>query len=137
MLLVTACSVPLPAPSTNPHVLVYSTPVRTSPARPLVDLRTKVDGKVLLHHVADSGDEISWTGTVKVKGPYKVTVDCVGAQGMLMVAPHKGWKAVRQCGVKYGTYTVGGDPGSKPTVATLMIEAPQHAGWAVLVTRAR
>lgn len=119
MLFMAACSVQLPEDST----------------RPLVDLRTEVKGKILLHHVADSGDQTEWVGKLKAGNLYKVAVDCVGSQGMMTIVPRKGWTTARQCSAGFGTYTVDNRPASTPEVETLMIKAPRGARWAVLAVQ--
>ncbi|MET8162593.1 hypothetical protein ABZT47_40090 [Sphaerisporangium sp. NPDC005289] len=81
MLLMAACSERLSAePSLSIQVPAPSPSASPPPARPLVDLRTKVKGKVLLHHVADDGDA-EWAGKLKVGNSYKIAVDCAGSQG--------------------------------------------------------
>ncbi|MCK2215292.1 hypothetical protein MF672_016060 [Actinomadura sp. ATCC 31491] len=103
------------------------------PERPLIDLRTKVKGKVLLQHVADSGHQTKWAGKVKAGDFYKVAVDCVGSRGMLVIVPQKGWKSARQCSAGFGAYTVDHRYASESAVETVRIEAPSGARWAVLV----
>ncbi|MEV4370109.1 hypothetical protein AB0J71_23775 [Nonomuraea sp. NPDC049637] len=115
--------VPAPSPSASPP-----------PARQLVDLRTKVKGNVLLHHVADSGD-IEWVGKLKVGTSYKIALDCAGSQGKLTIVMSEGFQALRQCAAGYTTYTIGDYPVSRPEPYTLTINAPADARWAVLVAR--
>lgn len=136
MLFMAACSARLPANS-NPstHVRAPSVSESSTLTRPLVDLRTEVKGKILLHYVADSGDQAEWAGKLKVGNSYKVAVDCVGSQGTMMIVPRKGWKTVRQCSAGFGTYTVDNHPASTPEAETLMIKAPHGARWAVLAVQ--
>jgi hypothetical protein len=133
MILLTACSERLSAePGPSAQVPAPSPSASPPPARPLVDLRKKVKGKVLLHHVAD-GDEDEWVGKLKVGSSYKIAMDCSGSQGKLAIAISEGFQTLRQCVAGYTTVTLDVYPGKKPKPRTLTVKAPSGASWAVLV----
>ncbi|MFG6195083.1 hypothetical protein [Nonomuraea sp. JJY05] len=91
-------------------------------------------GKVLLHHVADGGED-EWAGELKVGNSYKIAVDCAGSQGKLAIAISEGFQTLRQCAAGYTTFTLDNYPVSKPKPRTLTVKAPSGASWAVLVAR--
>jgi hypothetical protein len=100
----------------------------------LVDLRKKVKGKVLLHHVGDSGEAV-WVGELKVGNSYKIAMDCTGSQEQLAIVMSEGFRTLRRCDAGYTTVTLDPYPVSKPRPRTLTVTAPPGAEWAVLVAR--
>ncbi|MEV4221915.1 hypothetical protein [Nonomuraea sp. NPDC049725] len=126
LLMLTACS---------ERVRGASVPAEKSPsARPLVDLRKEVKrkGKVLLHHIAKSG-ETDWTGELKVGNSYKLAVDCTGSWGELAIALSESFRTTRRCSAGYTTFTLDNYPAKKPRPRTLTIKAPPDARWTVMV----
>ncbi|WP_143021991.1 hypothetical protein [Nonomuraea maritima] len=128
MLLVTGCSERSSAEAEPSAQL----PAPSSSARPMVDLRKKVNGKVLLHHVADS-NEVAWSGELKVGNAYKIAVDCAGSRGKLAITISASFRTLRQCAAGYTTFTLDNYPVGKPERRTLTVKAPSGARWAVLV----
>lgn len=135
MFLVTACSGRISAEAgSSARVAAPSLSASPPSARALVDLREKVKGRVLLHHVADSG-EVAWAGELKVGNAYKIAVDCTGSRGKLAIALSGGFRTLRQCAAGYTTFTIDNFPVGKPEPRTLTVTAPSDAGWAVLLAR--
>ncbi|MGI5286740.1 hypothetical protein ACQEVF_25845 [Nonomuraea polychroma] len=136
MLLMTACSVRL-SEGSGPSARI-SEPFRSAsapPTRPLTDLRKESKGKVLLHHVADTGDQTEWVGKLKVGNSYKIAVACVGCQGKLAIVMSEGFRTSWQCAAGYSTFRISIYPDSKPKARSLTIKAPLGARWAVLVSK--
>lgn len=136
MLLMTACSVRLSGGS-NPSADV-SAPSRSAsapPTQPLTDLRKEAKGKILLHHVADTGDQTEWVGKLKVGSSYKIAVACAGSQGKLAIVMSEGFRTSWQCAAGYNTFRISNYPDSKPEARRLTVKAPLGSRWAVLVSR--
>lgn len=104
-------------------------------ARPLVDLKRKTRGKVLLFHTDGKAKQIYWTTKVRLGTSFTVAVDCVGPEGELVIQAVGAVHMVRQCIAGYTTYTVDDYPPQRPKAYELVVRAPRGAKWAVLVSR--
>lgn len=118
----------------------YSPPIAsTSPpgteTRALVDLRTKVKGKILLHHVDREAKQTYWSAKLRLNSSYRIGVDCAGSQGTLLIKIDDGFYTARQCFAGYTTITIDNYPEKRAKTRKLTVNAPHGAKWAIIVAK--
>lgn len=123
---------PAAAEPFRPPPSIANTPFKS---RPLVDLKKKIKGEVIISHTDEKAEQAEWTAEIKIGNTYKVAVDCVGPEGKLQVQATNGLNVVRQCIAGYTVVTLDNYPQKPPKNHQLTVHAPPGAKWAILIAR--
>ncbi|SNS87240.1 hypothetical protein SAMN05216276_101858 [Streptosporangium subroseum] len=172
MVLMAGCSAHSRDPSTLPTIDARPSDISSSSdpapfkAPPLADLTEDVKGKILVHHIDDKAEFTDWSQEVKLGSSYSISVDCIGAEGDIVIriddslmsrpclnrqnihstlasdqcsgGPNPDLIAIlKQCSRRPAVTEFSVYPGKKAHIRHVVAKVPSGAKWALLISSLR
>jgi hypothetical protein len=128
--LLTACTL---SGSNTPEAKRATKTTMPGARQTLAGLSQDVKGKILLHHVEEQGQASTWSTDLKVGTSFRLAIDCVGADGTMMVRVGKS-QFPRRCSTGPGDIRTSTIP-NRLEIRRIEVGAPPGAKWAILISQ--